>query len=211
MNHQFDELTKSLAQSVTRRAALKQFGLGLAGMALACFGLGKRAMLPLITVALRTLADAQGGMPLWTNLYSPPADRTYARAVAVDGNGNVFVAGTAPTTTGGSVDYVIIKYSNSGLPFWTNRFNGPGNNEDWLTAMAVDHSGNVIVTGYTSPGGKWHYGTVKYSNAGVPLWTNLYSGPFNNDYAYALAVDGSGNVIVTGAVDKGDSSSDFAT
>ena len=42
MNHQFDELTKSLAQSVTRRAALKKFGIGLAGMALACFGLANR-------------------------------------------------------------------------------------------------------------------------------------------------------------------------
>ena len=43
MNNKFDELTKSLAQSVTRRAALKRFGGGLAGMALACFGLGNRA------------------------------------------------------------------------------------------------------------------------------------------------------------------------
>jgi len=43
MNNQFDELTKSLAQSVTRRAAFKKFGLGLAGMALACFGLASKA------------------------------------------------------------------------------------------------------------------------------------------------------------------------
>src|SRR5439155_10857087 len=35
MNNQFDELTKGLAQSVTRRAALKQFGVGLAATALA--------------------------------------------------------------------------------------------------------------------------------------------------------------------------------
>src|SRR5438128_4330995 len=35
MNNKFDELTKSMAQSVTRRAALKKFGVGLAGMALA--------------------------------------------------------------------------------------------------------------------------------------------------------------------------------
>src|SRR5262249_6742805 len=34
-----DELTKSMAQSVTRRAALKKFGIGLTGMALARFGL----------------------------------------------------------------------------------------------------------------------------------------------------------------------------
>ncbi len=39
MNNKFDELAKGLAQSVTRRQALKRFGLGLAGMALACFGL----------------------------------------------------------------------------------------------------------------------------------------------------------------------------
>jgi len=43
MNNQFDELTKQMAQSVTRRAALKKFGVGLAGMALACFGLGTKA------------------------------------------------------------------------------------------------------------------------------------------------------------------------
>jgi hypothetical protein len=39
MKNQFDELTKNMAQSVTRRAALKRIGVGLAGMALACFGL----------------------------------------------------------------------------------------------------------------------------------------------------------------------------
>ena len=38
MNHKFDELTKSLAQSVTRRGALKKFGVGLAGALLASFG-----------------------------------------------------------------------------------------------------------------------------------------------------------------------------
>jgi hypothetical protein len=35
MNNKFDELTKSLAQSVTRRGALKKFGVSLAGVALA--------------------------------------------------------------------------------------------------------------------------------------------------------------------------------
>jgi hypothetical protein len=43
MNNKFDELTKQMAQSVTRRAALKKFGIGLAGMALACFGLVNKA------------------------------------------------------------------------------------------------------------------------------------------------------------------------
>src|SRR5436309_8462349 len=41
MKHNFDELTKSLAQSISRRTALKQFGVGLAGMAVAGFGLNQ--------------------------------------------------------------------------------------------------------------------------------------------------------------------------
>jgi hypothetical protein len=43
MNNKFDEFTRELAQSATRRHALKKFGLGLAGMALACFGLANKA------------------------------------------------------------------------------------------------------------------------------------------------------------------------
>ena len=43
MNHKFDELAKSLAQSVTRRGALKKFGVGLAGLALASLGLASKA------------------------------------------------------------------------------------------------------------------------------------------------------------------------
>ena len=39
MNSKFDELAKGLAQSVTRRSALKKFGAGLAGIALASIGL----------------------------------------------------------------------------------------------------------------------------------------------------------------------------
>ena len=43
MNDQFDEVAKDLAQSVTRRAALKKFGVGLAGVVLATLGLANRA------------------------------------------------------------------------------------------------------------------------------------------------------------------------
>jgi len=43
MNEKFDELAKSLAQSVTRRVALKKFSLSLAGIALASLGLVKKA------------------------------------------------------------------------------------------------------------------------------------------------------------------------
>ena len=43
MNDKFDELAKGLAQSVTRRGALKKFGVGLAGITLAALGLANEA------------------------------------------------------------------------------------------------------------------------------------------------------------------------
>src|SRR4051812_45831352 len=43
MNNKFDELTKGLAQSTTRRAALKKFGSGITGIALATLGLASKA------------------------------------------------------------------------------------------------------------------------------------------------------------------------
>jgi len=43
MNNKFDELAKGLAQSVTRRSALKKFGLGLASLALSLLGLANKA------------------------------------------------------------------------------------------------------------------------------------------------------------------------
>jgi hypothetical protein len=43
MNNKFDELAKGMAQSVTRRGALKKFGAGIAGLALAALGLVSKA------------------------------------------------------------------------------------------------------------------------------------------------------------------------
>ena len=42
MNDNFDELAKNMAQSVTRRGALRRFGVGLAGIALASLGLANK-------------------------------------------------------------------------------------------------------------------------------------------------------------------------
>ena len=66
MNNQFDELTKGMAQSVTRRAALKKFGVGLAGMALACFGLANKAEAAWRTRCTRCIDKCLHQNPTWT-------------------------------------------------------------------------------------------------------------------------------------------------
>lgn len=42
------------------------------------------------------------------------------------------------------------------------------------------------------------YGTIVYDASGNQLWAKQYSGPAGSDWAYALALDDSGNVCVTG-------------
>src|ERR1035438_2552976 len=114
--------------------------------------------------------------------------------MAVDGSNNVIVTGRSyQSHSSFSHDYATIKYSSEGVPLWTNRYNGTGSGQDEAMAVAVDHSNNVIVTGYSGS----DYATIKYSSAGVPLWTNSYT---NTAYPFAaVAADRNGNVIVAGA------------
>jgi hypothetical protein len=68
----------------------------------------------------------------------------------------------------------MIKYSSAGLPLWTNRYNGPGNTDDYATTMALDHSGNIILTGYSiDSGGAGSFLTVKYISVPSPVLTPL--------------------------------------
>ena len=159
-----------------------------------------------------TVAYSGAGVPLWTNRYNGPANGgLFFNALAVGGNGNVFVTGQLRGTNG-FFDYATVAYSGAGAPLWTNRYNGPANSNDVVTAIAVGASGNVFVTGWSVGIGSFvDYATVAYSGAGVPLWTNRYNGPANSyDDAYAIAVDASGNVFVTGP-SIGTGSYDYAT
>jgi uncharacterized delta-60 repeat protein len=152
-----------------------------------------------------TVKYSSVGLPLWTNCYDGPGyaspfnGNDYTTAMAMDSSGNVFVTGYSEGSHGNS-DYATVAYSGAGVPLWTNRYNGPGNDEDQPYAIAVDRGGNVLVTGYShSSSSSYDYATVKYSNAGEALWTNLYNGPINYvDYAFAIAADPIGNVFVTG-------------
>jgi hypothetical protein len=150
--------------------------------------------------ALAPQAHAQGGIPLWTNRYHGPSSFSGSTAVAlaVDGDGDVIVTGSSSSAEVGFVDYVTIKYSNLGVPLWTNRFDGPAHRHDVPTAMAVDRSGNVFVTGFSfAESGEIVFPTVAYSKTGVSLWTNYV--PTDG----AIAADSSGNVFLAGSTQAG--------
>jgi outer membrane protein assembly factor BamB len=113
-----------------------------------------------------------------------------------DGSGNVVV-------TGGRFE--TAKYvAATGAELWRQQFKGPANLADIAQAVAVDGNGNVVVTGYsvgfTNDLESLDYYTAKYAAAsGALLWERRYNGPANHDdRPVAMAVDGVGNVVVTG-------------
>ncbi|HKZ21581.1 MAG TPA: SBBP repeat-containing protein, partial [candidate division Zixibacteria bacterium] len=155
-----------------------------------------------------TIKYSSFGDTLWVRRYNGPGNADdLAKALAVDDSGNVYVTGGS-YGSGTFNDYATIKYSSAGDTLWVRRYNGPGNLADGASALAVDDSGNVYVTG----GSERDYATIKYAPNGDTVWVRRYKGPgFFADHASALAVDGSGNVYVTGYSYGSGTFADYAT
>jgi hypothetical protein len=123
--------------------------------------------------------------------------------IASDGSGNVYVTGFSSPTPTAPLDFVTIKYEPDGDTAWLRTFDGLASGDDSASAIVVDNSGNVYVTGQcklvSSPYTLRGFGTVKYDPSGTPAWARFFgSGPNRNDYPTDVAVDDSGNVYVTG-------------
>jgi len=125
----------------------------------------------------------------------------YANSLAIDGGGNIFVAGSERGSSGGG-NWRIRKYDATlGTLLATTDYNGPGNSGDAAYSVAIDGSGNVVVAGYEiGSSGGYNWRIRKYdATLGTLLATTDYNGPANNsDEARAIAIDVSGNVVVAG-------------
>ena len=138
------------------------------------------------------------------------------KAITTDGSGNVLVGGSFTGTvdlgggalsSGGMDDAFVAKYLADGTPVWSRRMGGTGN--DGVTGIALDRSGNAFVTGYfqnavdfgggaLSSAGLNDIFVAKYSATGGFLWAKRF-GSSGDDEGFGVAVDGNGDVLVTGA------------
>ncbi len=150
----------------------------------------------------------------WVRTYNGPAGGSdTAYAIAVDDSGGVYVTGVSYGGSGTDCDYATIKYKPNGDTSWVRRYNGPGNGYDQARSLAVDGSGNVYVTGGSiGSGTNEDYATIKYYPNGDTAWVRRYDGQANgSDEAYAIALDSSNNVYVTGYSDSTGTYQDYAT
>ncbi len=82
---------------------------------------------------------------------------------------------------------------------WARRYNQRG--DDAASAICVDDSGNVIVTGGIQIPSGYKCTTIKYNKYGDTLWVRDYQKPGNtNNLGNDIQVDDSGNIYVAGAV-----------
>lgn len=124
--------------------------------------------------------------------------------VLVDNHGNIYLSGSTVNPSQ-NLDILTIKLKSTGDTLWKRTFDGSGHGADEGLDMAIDTLGNVYVTGYErgANGTGKNYLTIKYKANGDTAWVRSYSFSSNeNEQANSIAVDNSGNVIVTGQSDN---------
>jgi uncharacterized delta-60 repeat protein len=164
--------------------------------------------------AYATVKYSPAGEEIWVRRFEGSAgEDDFATAIAIDINDNVYVTGSSGVTSSDR-DYVTLKYDPDGQELWAPvRYKGPAGANDEAVAIAVDAAGHVYVTGKSkSDSSGYDFATVKYGANGKELWVARYDGPAHgDDVPAALALDGQGNVIVTGRSQGSESGLDFAT
>jgi uncharacterized delta-60 repeat protein len=162
-----------------------------------------------------TLKYDPNGTQLWMRRYDLGWDE--ARRITLDSQGNLYVTGFAGPYY--NRDFVTVKYDPNGNLLMTARYGAPGNGIDYADAVALDAQGNIYVTGGSDPddnpdNDNHDYATVKLDANGNLLWVARYNGPasrFDHDISTALALDGRGNVYVTGYSTGSGTGWDYAT
>ena len=164
------------------------------------------------------------GSIVWSKFFGGTGSAGGA-GIAVDESGNVYLtgsfsgavdfdpgAGTVSLTSNISGDVFAVKLNSSGELQWVKRF-GEISTFPMSGPVAVDVAGNVYLTGtfqetmdldpgpgtafLTSPG-SFDVFAVKLNSSGDFIWAKQFRGG-GYDEARGIAVDGAGNVVITGS------------
>jgi uncharacterized delta-60 repeat protein len=155
-----------------------------------------------------TVKYSATGDTIWTRTFDGTANlNDEGNGICVDAGGNVYVVGSAQNLNKG-YDVTILKYNSSGVLQWANCYSSVEDQpkEDKGLAIAVDLTGNIYITGYTTTiDGFTDIVTMKFDSHGTQEWVKLEDGISDlNSEGLSIAVSNSGNVYVAGYVSNTD-------
>lgn len=162
--------------------------------------------------------DGATGAHVWSRSFGGAYDDA-ASAVAIDGANNVlftgyirgvvdFGGGALRTPYDSDLDVFVCKLSSAGAHVWSKHFTNTGNERGY--GIAADAAGNVAIGGYFSNAVDFGGGSLVSGNAmtdafvarftanGAYSWARRMGATDGNEGVYGVAMDGSGNVVVSG-------------
>ena len=159
----------------------------------------------LVALSAAALAHAQP-----TFVYETTVDGFYlssGRGMAVDGEGNAYVIGSAYADHV-HLDVLVIKLGPDGTELWTTYIQGSGH--DYATGVAVDNAGDVYVTGWTDSDDFPILNAIKETRThrdafvmklstedGTLLFSTYFGGSFS-DHGGDIALNGDGEIYLVG-------------
>jgi hypothetical protein len=157
------------------------------------------------------------GAHQWSNRFGD-ADDQRAYGAAVDAAGNVVLTGYfngtmsfgGPSfTNAGGADMFLAKLTATGAHSWSKAIGTSLSYGEMGEAVAIDGAGNILLTGevvqpvdfgggvIVPPSITYDAFVAKYSPSGVHQWSKRFAADWD-DHGKAVAVDGSGNIVLTG-------------
>ena len=113
----------------------------------------------------------------------------YAYGIAVDGSGNVYIAGKS--SNGSNWDFLTVKYDSLGNIIWADTIDN--GNDEYAHGVSVDRNSSVYVTGQSNNGSNWDFLTVKYDSLGNIIWADTIDNG-NGDGAFGISIGEGGNI-----------------
>jgi len=142
------------------------------------------------------------GVMKWMRSYRSSVPNRDGQAMVIKGDkrGNVYVTGYMKNIAQYG-DFCTIKYSNDGTQKWINFYTGVAYGGGLPKDMAVDSTGNVFVTGYSSDSlGIYNYATIKYDTTGVQKWVRRFASiGMSDNIPTSICIDKSQNCYITGS------------
>lgn len=161
-------------------------------------------------------AAVEAGAPVhqWSLSVGGSADDR-GHSVAIDGQGNIFVTGAVqgavdfgggPLMVGTDADIFLASYDASGAHRWSKVFGTLGH--DYGFGVAVDDAGHINLVGSFAVGvdfgggalasaGSFDAFVASFDAGGTHRWSKRFGGSLL-DQANGVAVDGAGNIVITG-------------